>query len=59
VTSVTLVCPPPPAAANTVITLNRDAYGYIAVYTCDIGSVFTEGALAVTVTRVTVTVSWV
>ena len=29
-----------------VITLSRDVYGYMAVYTCDIGSVFTEGGYA-------------
>ena len=31
---------------DDVITLSRDLYGYFAVYTCVIGSVFTEGGYA-------------
>ena len=29
--------------SRDVITLSRDAYGYVAVYTCNVGSVFVEG----------------
>jgi len=43
VTSVWLVCPPPPSAVNTIMAVSRDVYGYIAVYSCVVGNVFTEG----------------